>query len=109
MNLKKLSGTGTADYCAVAIQAWRDRAWIQREIKVIDPTVIVACGSETNRVLYWILHDDLYAEVADNQTWSAGTSTVVASNHPSVRPANAPAAVGRLVNRAKDAKVAAFS
>ena len=108
MNLKKLSGTGQADYCAVGIHAWNDRTWIRREIEIIAPEVIVACGDNTNRVLQWILNNDMYIEPTDEVAWKIGSIVVLPANHASVRPNNAKAALGRLTVRATMAKIGAF-
>jgi len=90
MNLKKLSGSGTADYSAISIQAWLDREYIKQEIEIVKPTLIVACGKETNRIFKRIVSKNPYDYIDESGNWKYNAIPVIQSHHPSVRPVQAP-------------------
>jgi len=76
VNLKKLSGVGRADSQEIEQAAQRDRDFLAREIEIIDPDVIVCCGTfKTARVVFPGLGDaktvDDYRRCAelDGRTW----------------------------------------
>lgn len=96
INLKKLPGGGAADAEAIGAHAWQDRKLLRKEIGIIAPHVVVACGPRANKVLGWVLHDDLQANVRDDRPWRARGLCVLPGNHPSLRPYQAAGAVRRL-------------
>jgi hypothetical protein len=84
MNLKKLSGSGKADYSAVSIQAWLDREYIKKEIEIISPELIVVCGEETNRIFKRIVAKSPYDYIDEIGNWEYNRIPVIQSHHPSV-------------------------
>lgn len=58
MNLKKITGGSWSDLDEINETAHRDRKFILREVEIIDPEVIVACGTWGH--LVWLFNlDDL--------------------------------------------------
>jgi hypothetical protein len=109
INLKKLAGSGTADHAAISVQAWHDRAMICRQVRLIRPTLVVTCGEFANRIFGRVVRGDPFKTVPDDAVWTHRQLTVLPANHPSVRPTHARQAFERLVSRAKQYSVAAFS
>lgn len=96
INLKKMPGCGTADAEAIGAHAWQDRKLLREQFRIIAPHVVVACSPRANKVLGWVLHDDLQADVPDDQPWQVKGLRVLPGNHPSLRPYQAPSALRRL-------------
>jgi len=90
INLRKLSGTGTADYSQVERYARDHRLWIEQQIRMIAPAIIVACGVRIDGIL---------------RTVFAGSSflaPVAVTYHPSVRtPAQARHALAQLLGQVR--------
>lgn len=84
MNLKKLSGTGSADYSEISAVARADRKFLLRQIDIISPDIIVACGKPVSRILKRIFE----GERARN---------VIEASHPSCRPNHGRVAWKKLV------------
>lgn len=105
INLKKLAGGGKANEEAIGILAWQDRAHLRKQIRIIRPNVVVACGPRANKLLTWILHDDLHCPVEEKRPWTAKGLRVLPGNHPAVRPRNALDAFRRLSKMARLAKI----
>lgn len=108
VNLKKVAGSGTADYAAAAVQAWRDRDFIRKQVGLIRPTAVVAGGIPANRIFRWIMTNDLFTPFEDWVGWTHDEFAVVPANHPSLRPKDAPAAFERIVEAVREAKLGAF-
>jgi hypothetical protein len=96
INLKKMPGGGTADAEAIGAHAWQDRKFLRKQIRIIAPDFVVACGLRANKVLGWVLHDDLQADVHDDLPWRVNGLRVLPGNHPSLRPYQAAGALRRL-------------
>jgi len=101
MNLKKLAGSGTADYMSISQHAWQDREFLREELPLIDPTLIVTCGARANRLFGQIVQDDLRASPPGEHTWRCNQTVVLPANHPSLRPKSAEEAFKRLILRRK--------
>jgi hypothetical protein len=99
MNLKKLAGSGTANPEAISVHAWRDAAFIRKQVELIQPDLVVTCGPNANRLFGMVLSDDPFRVVPEESVWSHGSVVVLPGNHPAVRPKDAPAAFARLVAR----------
>lgn len=99
MNLKKLAGSGTANPEAISVHAWRDAAFIRKQVELIRPDLVVTCGPNANRLFGMVLSDDPFRVVPEDSVWSHGPLVVLPGNHPAVRPIYAPAAFARLVAR----------
>jgi hypothetical protein len=99
MNLKKLAGGGLANLEAISVQAWRDRAFIRREVELIQPSVILTCGRTASRLFPWIVTDDELSALKPDSIWRLGRVPVLQVNHPSVRPKDAGRAFSRVVDR----------
>ena len=108
LNLKKISGSGKADYEAISIHAWQDREFIRKEVRIISPTVVVTCGISANRLFRWVMKNNPYAEIPD-KIWAHGGFRVLPANHPSLRPKNAQDALARLIQLARESRIASFS
>jgi len=108
LNLKKIGGSGKADYEAISIHAWKDREFIREEVRIISPTVVVTCGSTAHRLFGWIMKDDPYSEIPD-AVWGKDGYFVIPANHPSLRPKNSEDALARLVRRARESQIASFN
>lgn len=108
LNLKKIGGSGKADYEAISIQAWQDRDFIRKEVRIISPTVVVTCGNNANRLFGWIMKNNPFADIPD-EVWNHGGIHVLPANHPSLRPKHAKDALSRLIQRARTARLASFS
>lgn len=91
-----MPGGGTADAEAIGAHAWQDRKLLRKQIRVIAPHLVVACGPRANKVLGWVLHDDLQADVPDDRPWRVNGLRVLPGNHPSLRPYQAAGALRRL-------------
>jgi hypothetical protein len=53
LNLKKLTGDSVSDLDEINETSHRDRIFIKKEVEIIDPQVIVACGTWSH--LVWLL------------------------------------------------------
>jgi len=53
LNLKKLTGDSRSDLDEINETSHRDREFIKREVEIIDPQVVVACGTWSH--LVWLL------------------------------------------------------
>ena len=105
VNLKKISGTGDADHEAIAAAAWRDRSLLREQIGIIGPEVLVACGDRSHRLLGKVLTDAESHRAPSDECWEWRSIKLVLANHPSLRPAGAPAAMARLVDRCRTSGV----
>jgi hypothetical protein len=105
INLKKIGGSGKADYEAISIHAWKDREFIREEVRIISPTVVVTCGNTAHRLFGWVMKDDPYAKIPDAVLLYDGI-TVLPANHPSLRPKNAKDALARLIQHARESRIA---
>ena len=85
INLKKLAGSGTADVSGIAIEAWASREFLRRQIRAIQPTLMICCGQVVCSVLPRVLHDSPRTPPLGSniQTWDG--SRLIASFHPSLR------------------------
>lgn len=101
INMKKMPGGGTADAEAISAHAWQDRKLLRKQISIIAPRLVVACGPRANKVLGWVLHDDLQADVPDDRPWRVNGLRVLPGNHPSLRPYQAAGALRRLRRMAR--------
>lgn len=108
MNLKKVGGSGTADHMGIALHAWRDRAFIREQIRLMTPTVVVTCGSHADRLFRWIMNEAVDAEGAAVEVTRVAGLTILPAYHPSLRPHQASSGLQRLVDRARAGRVAAF-
>ncbi len=108
MNLKKIAGSGTADYIRAAALAWQDRHFIREEVAIIRPTVVVACGERVNQLFRLVMSDDLHSRFSGKVSWRQPGFVVVPGNHPSLRPKDAPRAFERLVGVARSERVGGF-
>ena len=57
INLKKITGRGVSDLDEINETAHRDKEFIRREVDIIDPKVIVACGTRGHLVWLFALDD----------------------------------------------------
>jgi hypothetical protein len=104
MNMKKLAGAGHANVEAISLQAWRDQAFIRREVDFIRPTIIFTCGETASRLFRWVMTKDELGVAAANDMWQLDSVAVLPVNHPSVRPKDAEAAFKRVVARSEEAR-----
>lgn len=84
MNLKKFSGSGTADHQGIQAAAWNDREFINQEIAIINPTVIVV-ARKANRLLASIVRNEPLLKIGESTPWTHRGITVVPFYHPSCR------------------------
>ncbi len=109
MNMKKVGGSGAADHMAIAIHAWRDRAFIREQIRLMAPTLVVTCGAHANSLFRWVMKDALDSENSGDEVTREAGLAILPGNHPSLRPTHAGAALQRLIERARAGRVAAFA
>jgi uracil-DNA glycosylase len=102
MNMKKLAGSGRANIEAISLQAWRDRAFIRREVDLIRPTIILTCGETACRLFRWVMTDDELGVAAGDEMWQWDGVAVLPVNHASLRPKDAAAAFARVVALVKE-------
>jgi hypothetical protein len=85
INLKKASGgTGTADPSVINAYAWLDRELLRRQIRSIDPKIIIACG--TFDALIWLLDLRVNPDHPARPLDSPSGIHVVPFRHPSQDP-----------------------
>lgn len=84
INLKKQSGGSSSDMTEIHTHAHRDRSLILRQIDLLSPTIVIACG--TIDPLIWLLN--LYVR-ADGpihaKTTSGAPFSVLPYRHPAAR------------------------
>ena len=83
MNLKKRAGHGSRDTEAISVHAWRDREFIQKELQIINPDIVVTCSKAANRLFYWIVKADPFSEPPSDSIWQHDQFHVLPMNHPS--------------------------
>jgi len=83
MNLKKFSGTSEADYAAIGLHAWHDRAFIREQVDIISPSLILTCGEKIHKLFGAVMHDDRFWSTETNWKWK-GVS-VKNIQHPATR------------------------
>ena len=59
MNLKKIAGSGKADAPSITTHGWNDRAFTRKEVTLIRPTLMVACGPLANRLFGMVMADEI--------------------------------------------------
>jgi hypothetical protein len=85
INLKKLSGRSTADLGVINAFAQQDRELLAEQIAMINPTLIIACG--TFDPLLWLLgcQVDLSSPVGRSARTASG-ATLLGGRHPAHCP-----------------------
>lgn len=81
INLKKATGGVNADLSQINAFAYTDRTLLRKQIRDINPTVIVACG--TYDTLVWLLETNASPQEIANGKFLWGTVPVVRMRHPS--------------------------
>ena len=84
MNLKKLTGDGQSDIAEISRHAIRDKTFIQEQLEIISPDVVVCCGSE----LFELCRKDIWTKQPSRVAfrWSeVGNAVWIDFFHPSAR------------------------
>lgn len=95
INLKKISGTGTANLELISILSWRDKEYIKKQVELISPDIIVTCGEAANKLFHMVATEDVFKK-ANDSIWDFGAVKVLPANHPSLRPKDAEKALERI-------------
>ena len=87
VNLKKLTGEGTANMAKVEEAALRDADFIREEIEIMDPDVVVCCGSGVFNIARKIIPglSDSVAVDPDGKCFQHGKTVWINHCHPSAR------------------------
>lgn len=81
INLKKQSGGSSSDMTEIHAHAYRDRALILRQIDLLSPTIVIACG--TLDPLIWLLDLDVRTDGPIHaKTTSGAAFSVLPCRHP---------------------------
>ena len=86
INLKKLAGSGAADKHAIAEHAWRDRALLREQVRLLEPHVILAGGGIVQSLIGKVLLDDPTWPGMRDRTWRWEHALILPTFHPSFRP-----------------------
>lgn len=95
MNLKKFSGSGSADYAGIGMHAWQDRDFIREQVEIIAPELIVTCGDRIHKLFDCVMHNDPFRD--DGAEWKWKDVLVVNVQHPSTRGSNTMPAFLRII------------
>jgi len=104
MNLKKQGGGGSAGKSLIRAHAWRDRAFIRRQVDLIAPDVVV-CGSWYGyNLFHQVSRDDSRVGTPAPGWHRDGERTILYTYHPATRNGTqAMKAFKQLLHRSRDA------
>lgn len=81
INLKKLVGTNSSDPGEIHAFAFRDRDFLRKQIRLLRPTIIIACG--TMAPLMWLLDPEVDSfDPTDDQVRLRDGTRMVRTLHP---------------------------
>lgn len=84
VNLKKVPGTATSDSGEIIAAAHRDRKILRQQFHLLDPEVVVGCGSEVWTALHWLLQTDWDSgDLVRRRVQSLDGRLVLRAVHPS--------------------------
>ena len=83
INLKKTRGVKQADMFVINACAFQDRLLLRKQIDLIDPDIIIACG--TFDILVWLLELAVKLEPIDQPVYYKDRIRVIRFWHPATR------------------------
>jgi len=83
VNLKKVRGTKETEMFELNASAFQDRALLRKQIDLINPEIIIACG--TFDLLVWLLELDVKPDSIDQPVYYKDKIRVIRFWHPDAR------------------------
>lgn len=83
ISLKKTRGAAQSDMAVINAHAFQDRELLRKQIELIDPEIIIACGNFD--ILVWLLELAVKPENLSQPVYYNGKVRVIRFLHPAMR------------------------